>query len=65
MGLVWTEALDRDRTLFARAAKQLDDMVADGLRPIIGRTYGLAEGADALNAIENRTASGKLVLAVR
>jgi NADPH2:quinone reductase len=65
MGLLWTEALNRDRTLFARAAKQLDDLVAGGLRPIIGRTYNLAEGVDALSAIENRTASGKLVLTIR
>jgi NADPH2:quinone reductase len=65
MGLLWTDALSRDRTLFARAAKQLDDLVAGGLRPIIGRTYNLAEGVDALSAIENRTASGKLVLTIR
>jgi NADPH2:quinone reductase len=65
MGLLWTEALKRDRTLFARAAKQLDDLVATGLQPIIGRTYSLAEGPDALSAIENRTASGKLVLTIR
>jgi NADPH2:quinone reductase len=64
MGLLWTEALARDRTLFGRAAKQLDDLVAGGLRPIIGGTYDLAEGADALRAIENRTASGKLVLTI-
>ena len=65
MGLLWTEALNRDRTLFTRAAKELDAHVAGGLRPIIGATYGLAQGAEALRAIEDRTASGKLVLTTR
>jgi NADPH2:quinone reductase len=64
-GVLWTEALNRDRTLFARAAKQLDDLVAGGLRPIIGGTYRLTEGADALRAIENRASSGKLVITTR
>jgi NADPH:quinone reductase-like Zn-dependent oxidoreductase len=48
----------------ARTAKQLDDLVSAGLRPIVTKTYGLADGADALRAIENRTSSGKLVLAI-
>lgn len=65
MGILWTEALNRDRTLFARAAKRIDSLVGGGLRPIIGETYRLAEGANALRAIENRTSSGKLVITTR
>jgi NADPH2:quinone reductase len=65
MGLHWLEMLERDPGLFVRTAKQLDELFANGLRPIITRTYELAEGADALRALEDRTASGKLVIATR
>jgi NADPH2:quinone reductase len=64
LGISWIEMLDRDSSLLARTAKQLDDLVSAGLRPIVSKTYGLADGADALRAIENRTSSGKLVLAI-
>ncbi|HZZ47745.1 MAG TPA: NADPH:quinone oxidoreductase family protein [Pseudonocardia sp.] len=62
LGMSWAEMLKRDRSLFARTAKQLDDLVASGLRPIVTKTYGLADGKEAMTAIENRTATGKLVL---
>jgi NADPH2:quinone reductase len=62
LGMSWVEMLKRDRSLFARTAKQLDDLVASGLRPIVTKTYGFADGKEALAAIEDRTAAGKLVL---
>lgn len=62
VGMLWPEMLKRDRSLFARTAKQLDDLITTGLRPIVSRTYDLADGKEAMDAIENRTSSGKLVL---
>jgi NADPH2:quinone reductase len=62
LGMSWAEMLTRDRSLFVRTAKQLDDLVASGLRPIVTKTYSLADGKEAMTAIENRTAAGKLVL---
>jgi NADPH2:quinone reductase len=64
LGISWVEMLDRDSSLFARTAKQLDDLIATGLRPIVTRTYALEDGAEALHAIESRSSSGKLVLTV-
>jgi NADPH2:quinone reductase len=64
LGMSWAEMLKRDRSLFARTTKQLDELIDTGLRPIVTKTYGLAEGKEALNAIENRTSSGKLVLTI-
>jgi NADPH2:quinone reductase len=64
MGLLWPAMVRRDRSLFARTAKQIDDLIATGLRPIVTKTYELSEGVEALRALENRTASGKLVITV-
>jgi NADPH2:quinone reductase len=43
---------------------ELNELLARGARPIIDRTYPLAEGADALRRLEAREALGKLVLTV-
>jgi len=64
MGMCWPALLERDHSLFARTAKQLDGLISDGLRPIVTKSYDLADGADALRAMENRTAAGKTVLTV-
>ncbi|HET6615391.1 MAG TPA: zinc-binding dehydrogenase, partial [Dehalococcoidia bacterium] len=34
-------------------------------RPLVGETFPLARGADALRAIEERRATGKIVLRIR
>jgi NADPH2:quinone reductase len=43
---------------------ELMRLVDGGLRPLVGATFRLAEGADALRALGGRTALGKLVLTV-
>ncbi len=62
LGMSWPDMLNRDRSLFSCTAKQLEDLITKGLRPIVTKTYELADGGEALRAIENRTSSGKLVL---
>jgi NADPH2:quinone reductase len=64
-GLGWRELLTTDPTLFAATAAALADLVAGGLRPLIGARYELADGAAALRAIEQRAVAGKVVLTVR
>jgi NADPH2:quinone reductase len=53
---------DADPTTNPRVAALLAELLADGLRPIIGATFPLEQGADALRELENRTAQGKMVL---
>jgi NADPH2:quinone reductase len=43
---------------------ELGRLIDAGLRPVVGATYPLARGGDALRALERRTAAGKLVLTV-
>jgi len=46
-------------------AAALDEMIADGIvRPIIGQRFPLARGADAFRVIDERQATGKVVLDV-
>jgi NADPH2:quinone reductase len=47
-----------------RTAALLTELLDDGLRPLIGATFPLDRGADALRALEDRSAQGKLVLTV-
>jgi NADPH2:quinone reductase len=56
-------AQERDgrRKLNARLA----ELLAGGhLRPVLGSTYALEEGAEALRAIDAREAIGKVVLSI-
>ena len=47
----------------AAAAKQLDEMAsAEQITPVVTATYPLAEGARALQAIDDRSVTGKAVL---
>lgn len=56
-------ALDEvDPTTNPTVAALLSQLLDDGLRPVLGGTYALADGADALRALEARRAKGKLVL---
>jgi NADPH2:quinone reductase len=48
--------------LMRETADELMSLVREGLRPIIGGTFPLEQGAQALRALENRAARGKLVL---
>jgi NADPH2:quinone reductase len=60
VGLGALDAAD-PRTLPATAA-ELARLVDAGLRPLVGRTLPLADGAEALRELENRAARGKVVL---
>jgi NADPH:quinone reductase len=64
LGAAWRELLAVDPTLFTSTAAQLADLVAHGLRPLIGARYDLSDGAEALAAIEQREMAGKVVLRV-
>jgi NADPH2:quinone reductase len=64
-GAAWRELLDVDRTLFAETATTLARLVEDGLRPLVGATFDLADGATALRMIEERAIAGKVVLTTR
>ncbi|MDA0160331.1 NADPH:quinone oxidoreductase family protein [Solirubrobacter ginsenosidimutans] len=50
--------------ILVRTAGEVVRLVGAGLRPIVGATFPLAQGADALRALAARTAQGKLVLTV-
>ena len=65
LGAAWRELLSVDPTLFATTAGRFAVLVAGTLRPIIGATFDLADGARALAAIEDRAVAGKVVLRVR
>jgi NADPH:quinone reductase len=65
LGAVWRELVAADPTLFASTAAALAELVAGGLRPLVGARYELADGAEALRAIEERAVAGKVVLTVR
>ena len=45
-------------------AQELAELIDAGLRPAVGETFPLAEGAEAFRRLEARTAVGKLVLTV-
>jgi NADPH:quinone reductase len=42
--------------------RRLEQMIAEGLRPVVGAVYALGETIDALNAILDRKVAGKVVL---
>ncbi|HEY3241663.1 MAG TPA: NADPH:quinone oxidoreductase family protein [Acidimicrobiia bacterium] len=66
LGAAWREFLATDPGLTAEATGALNAMVDDGrLRPLVGARYPLEDGADALRALAERRAAGKLVLTVR
>ena len=66
MGAAWREFLSHDPGFVAEAGAALSDLVAGGrLMPVLGTTYPLANGAQALRDLAARRAVGKLVLTVR
>lgn len=63
LGVRAGEATRRDPAMLARAERQLDEWTARGhLRPLISRVYPLAEAAEALRALERRSAVGRIAL---
>lgn len=56
-------ALDAsDPSVLPAAAAEVTRLLGEGVRPIIGAEHPLADGADALRALDERRAHGKLVL---
>jgi NADPH:quinone reductase len=46
----------------AEGEKRLEQMIAEGLKPVVGAVYPLSQTIDALNAILDRKVTGKIVL---
>lgn len=66
VGAAWGEAMRRDPGLPARVHERLVPLIDAGfIRPPIGATYPLEKAADAYRCLADRTAVGKIVLAVR
>jgi NADPH:quinone reductase len=66
VGVAWGAFLGVDPDLGRAIAEDLDRLVAAGhVRPVVGATYPLEEGAQALRDLEDRAAQGKIVLRVR
>jgi NADPH2:quinone reductase len=65
LGSAWRELLDAVPGLFAELAHRFDRLVDAGLRPLVGATFDLADGARALRLIEERAVPGKIVLTTR
>ena len=65
VGAAWRELLDVDPSLFTDTAEKFAQLVGNGLRPLVGATFDLADGATALRLIEQRAVPGKIVLTTR
>ena len=65
VGSAWRELLDTVPGLFEHVARRFDELVDGGLRPLVGATLDLADGATALRLIEERAVPGKIVLTTR
>ena len=66
LGAAWREFILHEPTFVAEAAAGLGALIDDGeLNPLIGATYPLKDGAQALRDIADRRAVGKLVITVR
>ncbi len=65
VGVNWGGFIATDPTLPPRTHAALTEMVAAGaVDPVVGRSYPLAEAAQALADLDGRRATGKLVLTV-
>jgi NADPH2:quinone reductase len=63
VGVGWGAFIFDKPDLVARIAADLERMAGEGyVAPIVGGTYPLEEGAQALRDLEGRRATGKLVL---
>jgi NADPH2:quinone reductase len=65
VGVGWGAFLAVDDTIAAASAAELARLSGEGfVRPVVGATFPLDRAADALYALRDRTASGKLVVEV-
>jgi NADPH:quinone reductase len=65
VGAAWGAWLGGDRGLFATTAAALLPMIVSGtVAPVVGATFSLDDAADALRLIDERRATGKVVLTV-
>jgi len=65
VGAAWGAWLGRDPGLFATTAAALLPMIASGtVAPVVGATFSLDDAAEALRLIDERRATGKVVLTV-
>lgn len=65
LGAAWGAFLAVEPHFFAAAEQALEPMIQQGaVAPVIGATLPLHAAADALRMIENRDATGKLVLTI-
>lgn len=66
LGAAWREYILKDPAFVAEAAAGLGALIDDGrLTPLIGTTYRLEDGPQALRDLADRRAVGKLVIIVR
>jgi NADPH2:quinone reductase len=66
VGVAWGAFLMHDPTVTAAIAKDLASLAGQGIvQPLVGPTYPLEQGAQALRDLEQRRATGKVVLRVR
>ncbi len=66
IGAAWGEFIRHDPLMPQRCAKEIDRLFAAGkINPVVGTTYALADGTEALREIDERRAIGKIVLRIR
>jgi NADPH2:quinone reductase len=65
VGVGWGAFLAVDESIAAASAADLARLAREGfVRPVIGATFPLQRAGEALDALRDRSASGKVVLAV-
>lgn len=65
VGVFWGAAVQRDPAANARNMKQIVAWVAEGkLKPHIHKVFTLDQTADAIRELDNRTATGKVIIKV-
>ncbi|UMP00050.1 NADPH:quinone oxidoreductase family protein [Amycolatopsis sp. EV170708-02-1] len=65
VGVYWGGFVELDDSIAATSAAELTRLAREGfVRPVVGAVYPLNDATKALQALEDRTASGKLVLKV-
>lgn len=66
VGVAWGAFLGVDPSIGRTIADDLARMVGEGfVKPLVGEVFSLEDGAQALRALEDRAATGKLVVRVR
>ena len=66
IGAAWGEWIRHDPGMPRRIGVELDRLFAAGkINPLVGKSFALADGAEALREIAERRAVGKIVLKIR